>query len=503
MVTNTMHSLKNRLPRKPYCADDFSHGIRILPEKFALEKRYIQLNTPAVKSFMVFDIDRHDAALAAEDSGLPPPTFIVINPKNHHAHVIYALSSPVCVSVKGREKPKKYLKTIERAYAGHLGADPGYCGLLAKNPWHGHWDTIAHENAVYDLATLAAYVNLSAVTKKMQKENAKGRNCTLFDRLRFWAYRNHQGKMGQQWENALMNEAQRLNDFQNPLPYREVKCIAKSVFRWTCRQGNFSFNRQRQRALKRWSRESKRQSGIELIKKGLTNRAIAEILEVSQRTLTRWRRYLSSDQQRVDNAINQISADHSQVSSVQNNRPAVVDHGTNQTYETCRYDEMNHVGMRNEKVTKNIMAEYPCKKNRISLWSLRRNIYYCPFYEQHNRNRVFIKAGYNLAIWYLNVSKSYKVAYHRLVNEWNECCGMFSTKALHSIEGGGCLEPERRHEVGDQSGGVQSKIFRSCGSGSFSDFWLCCGEVSVLGGFLSHFRFACSASSFSSHRRCF
>jgi hypothetical protein len=178
------------LPYKPYCTDDFSRGLKILPLALALGKKYIQLNPPQMQTFLVFDIDRPGAALAAEDADLPAPTLTVVNPANKHAHMIYALAVPVCTSIYAKNKPYLYLEAIKGAYVQRLGSDPRYAGLISKNPWHPAWHTIEHGNAVYQLSVLADYVVLpSKKSRTLLRGNVLGRNCTLFDNLRFWAYR--------------------------------------------------------------------------------------------------------------------------------------------------------------------------------------------------------------------------------------------------------------------------------------------------------------------------
>jgi DNA-binding CsgD family transcriptional regulator len=230
-------SFQDRLPLKPYCSNNpQEEGLKILPLAYALGKKYIQVNPPCMKSFLLFDIDRAGAALAAEDADLPAPTFTVVNPANRHAHLLYALEAPVCTSEAGRDGPKRFCKAVEGAYRDRLGADMGFAGLIVKNPWHEAWLTIENGNAVYQLSELADYVEFSPTRKR---ENPMGRNCTLFDTLRYWAYDSiHEywkvdGRGA--WEEALLQKARFFNDFPDALPAQEVKHIARSVARWTWR----------------------------------------------------------------------------------------------------------------------------------------------------------------------------------------------------------------------------------------------------------------------------
>ncbi|MCG9115921.1 replication initiation protein [Laribacter hongkongensis] len=125
-------------PRRPYCADE-KHFARIRPKVTALGERYIQLNPPAHQAWLILDIDRPGAALAWDDADLPPPTYVAINPENGHAHIGYALSSPVCTTDAARIAPMRYLAAIERAYTEKARADFAFAGSLAKNPLHPSW----------------------------------------------------------------------------------------------------------------------------------------------------------------------------------------------------------------------------------------------------------------------------------------------------------------------------------------------------------------------------
>jgi hypothetical protein len=299
-----MQDFMLNLPYKPYCANEFSGGTKVLPLKMALGYKYIQLNPPQRKSFLIFDIDRTGAALAAEDADLPAPTMTVVNPANRHAHVIYALSAPVCMSDNAHDEPQRYVEAIEGAYLERLGADPGYCGLLAKNPWHTHWDTMENGNAVYLLSELADYVELPLLRKKNLRTNSLGRNCTLFDTLRIWAYKtikNYWQPEGEgKWQEAVMLEASRSNVFDETLSEREVRCIGRSVARWTWRhikpvsreyiEKTHTPEAQRARRSKLTRKqEAIREQGFEMMREGKSNTEIVKELGAGERTVERWR----------------------------------------------------------------------------------------------------------------------------------------------------------------------------------------------------------------------
>ena len=182
-----------RWPRRPYCSDDLESGLRIRSLAQALTKPYIQANPPHLRVWALFDIDRPLAALAWEDADLPPPTWTAINRQNGHAHSAWGLEVPVLVDGLGaRDAPLRYLCAVESLMAERLQADPGFGGLITKNPAHPLWWTLRGPRLAYSLGELAEW--LPGLEKHRPKRRAPdqiglGRNVALFDRVRQWAYR--------------------------------------------------------------------------------------------------------------------------------------------------------------------------------------------------------------------------------------------------------------------------------------------------------------------------
>ena len=135
-------ALDERTPHRPYCTDDLRAGLRIRTRRAALRLPYIQANPPHLRFWMLHDIDRPGGALAWEDAGLPPPAWAAINRDNMHAHLAWGLSAPVLTGDAGRAEPIRYLCAIESAYRAALDADPGYSGLITKNPLHERWQVL-------------------------------------------------------------------------------------------------------------------------------------------------------------------------------------------------------------------------------------------------------------------------------------------------------------------------------------------------------------------------
>lgn len=299
-----------RWPRRPYCSDDLANGLRIRSLAKALTHPYIQANPPHLRVWALFDIDRAGAALAWEDADLPPPTWTAINRQNGHAHSAWGLEVPVLVDGLGaRDAPLRYLCAVESLMAERLQADPGFGGLITKNPAHPLWWTLKGPRLSYSLGELAEY--LPGLEKHRPKRRAPdqiglGRNVALFDRLRQWAYRAirpHWGGGLQGW-NAWLSQcnsrALTYNaDFLTPLDGREVWHLARSVAKWTWRnttaEGFSAWQAAQGRKagiasgkVRRSASEDKRATARLMRAKGMPFRDIAAELGVSVRTAFVW-----------------------------------------------------------------------------------------------------------------------------------------------------------------------------------------------------------------------
>jgi len=298
----------DRLPRRPYCADDLADGLRIRSLAQALTKPYIQVNPPRLRVWSIFDVDRPGAAVAWEDAMLPPPAWAAVNRENGHAHLVYGLSAPVLVdSPDMRQGPLRYLCAVEAAFRAKLEADSGYTGLITKNPAHPLWRVLRGPQRGYELGELAEWVDLSKhAPRRKPEEVGLGRNVTLFDWLRHYAYRHIRQYKGAGernfvlWQSHLNNKALLRNgDFQHPLDGKEVWHIAKSVAKWTWRRfdlaasdAKFSQLQAHRGKLSGEARvaasEDRRVSARLMQTQGYSSRAIAQILGVNQSTVVRW-----------------------------------------------------------------------------------------------------------------------------------------------------------------------------------------------------------------------
>lgn len=291
-----------QLPRKPYCTNKLG-AMKVRSKVHALQHRYLQHNQPKLVAFMVFDVDYDQATFAWDDAGLPPPLWVATNPKNGHAHLCYALSAPVSRSNLSRLEPLRYLAAIEAALCDRLGADIGYSGLICKNPLHPHWKTIWYDVEPYDLSYLEEFCgDISHYTDRRRKwtEYGLGRNVTLFENVREWAYkavRDFWYPNGEEhWCDAVLARCETINgQFKSPLDIHESDAVSKSVAKWVWRH----FTPEKFRAIqaargvkggkaKGEAYADKRSQARDMAAQGLSCRAIAKKLGCSPQSVSNW-----------------------------------------------------------------------------------------------------------------------------------------------------------------------------------------------------------------------
>ncbi|MBI1624942.1 replication initiation protein [Comamonas suwonensis] len=232
------------LPEKVRSAEYKDEGTRFRRKEKALAYRYVELNQ-LYKKFIALDIDIPGSAFFWDERGLPPPSIIVINPENAHCQYFYELKTPVYYTEEARRAPQKFYEATDIALTHMLGADLGFTGHLVKNPIHPYWHTICHNNKV-DLEDFQDYgVDLRAYKRKLAlRESGIGRNTTLFDTLRHWAYvevKKYPSLAAFQASvdtKALTINGHFIDHLNSVLPAKEVLSTAKSVGKWTWKHRN-------------------------------------------------------------------------------------------------------------------------------------------------------------------------------------------------------------------------------------------------------------------------
>ena len=231
------------LPLWPLASDDLLHGIYRTSRHNALDRRYIEANPQAMSNLLVVDIDHPDALMRAMWNRQEwQPNAVVENPANGHAHAVWALAEPVTRTEYARRKPVAYAAAVTEGLRRSVDGDKGYSGLMTKNPTHEQWEASWLTDHLYNLDELNEHLTVadfmppdSWQRTKRKKPVGLGRNCTLFETARTWAYREIRHHWGDPsgLVDAISLKAHDLNgQFSEPLPIREAEDIARSISRW-------------------------------------------------------------------------------------------------------------------------------------------------------------------------------------------------------------------------------------------------------------------------------
>lgn len=232
------------LPLWPLASDDLHAGVYRRSRGGAMGRRYIETNPRALSNLLVVDIDHEDAALRTLwNRQAWWPNAVVENPANGHAHAVWALSEPITRTEYARRKPLAFAAAVTEGLRRSVDGDAGYSGLLTLNPAHDDWDALWCTNdRLYDLDELAEHLTDGgymppASWKRTKRRNqvGLGRNCSIFETARTWAYREIRNHWfdGTGLHDAISAHVNELNaEFPEPLPASEARAIAASIHRW-------------------------------------------------------------------------------------------------------------------------------------------------------------------------------------------------------------------------------------------------------------------------------
>jgi hypothetical protein len=236
------------LPRRPLASNNLLAGVYRHARGEALGMRYVESNPSMLSNLLVVDIDHADATMrACWDRATWWPNLVVENPTNGHAHAVWALAEPVTRTEYARRKPLALAAAVSEGLRRSVDGDQGYSGLLTKNPVHGSWTTVVcNAERLYGLHELAGYLGEAgylppASWKRSKRRNTTGlgRNCSIFETARTWAYREVRHHFGDAngLHVAISAHVHELNaEFPEPLAHNEAQDIANSIHRWITTQ---------------------------------------------------------------------------------------------------------------------------------------------------------------------------------------------------------------------------------------------------------------------------
>ncbi|WP_063057290.1 replication initiation protein [Nocardia salmonicida] len=244
LMTDGQWAMDVLLPHRPHATNRPADGQYRMSREDALEMRYIEHSPHALLGAIVIDCDHPDTALRAFERPRdhPDPSWVAQSPSGR-GHIGWWLKSPICRTDSARLKPLRYAQRVEAGLRVEIGGDPAYAGRLTKNPIHEDWETLYGPSRPYDLAELVTPATPRQMPRKPQRASGLGRNVTMFDTARRWAYPmwwHHRNGTQMEWEHMVLDYCLReVNDaFGYPLPFSEVLATSRSISRWIWR--NFS-----------------------------------------------------------------------------------------------------------------------------------------------------------------------------------------------------------------------------------------------------------------------
>ena len=257
----------------PFCANEDSHIVgRFDPEYAWATFPKLELHPPHVYASIILDCDSTEGLDDAPGkpwwggNPTPVPSWIVVNtrpgtPERRPGglHCVYALEVPVARHNAAHTLPLAFLAHVADRLSYHLGADPGYQGLITRNPLRPGEGCFTHWSRMFRY-TLGELDKLLPKGKPPSRRlTGIGRNCDLFESMISEVFRPRwAGKLGAQgWSKAWLDHVRGQNAVMFApyvLPDSECRSIAKSCFRyWTLNYDPERFSDiQRSRMGRRW-----------------------------------------------------------------------------------------------------------------------------------------------------------------------------------------------------------------------------------------------------------
>lgn len=179
------------------------------------------------------------------------PNFIIYNPINFNHQAYWLISQPVfCQESQKQAKPYKLLRAIESAFDAKYECDPRFARYISRNPLFRSVETDWRHDRAHKLAELAEVVDLNQkriITSgtRVFESGKPARNCTTFDELRFWAYKQDTTDISYElWVQRCLTKALQTNStFADTMDLNEVTSIAKSVAQYTYNKEQSSFGK--------------------------------------------------------------------------------------------------------------------------------------------------------------------------------------------------------------------------------------------------------------------
>lgn len=195
---------------------------------------YIEIRTANSYPAVLLDCDDPEQLADAISRQLvPEPSWMVTSRISGRSHVVFALARPVHRYPEARPRPLMLFRRVADYYTSVTGADPGYVGVLTRNPMAAadlSTTTTWGQRDPFSLHQLAEVVPPDWQAPHSVRSGV-GRNVDIFLTLMRWAGREENRSLPVLPLAEMLNEHY-AHEGQGRLPISEVRAIAKSVERY-------------------------------------------------------------------------------------------------------------------------------------------------------------------------------------------------------------------------------------------------------------------------------
>ena len=237
----------------PFCANEDSHIVGRFDAQTAwADFPKLEIQPPHVYASIILDCDStkglDDAPGKAWWGGNPSPvpSWMVVNtcpgtPKRRPGgiHAVYALEIPVGRTDAAHTLPLRYLAHVADRLSYHLGADPGYGGVITRNPVNPGPECFTHWGRMLPYTLRELNQKLPKDKPPSRHLTGIGRNCDFFKSMVSEVFRPRWAPIlkAQGWSTAWLDHVRTQNVATfapDVLPDSECRSITKSCFRyWT------------------------------------------------------------------------------------------------------------------------------------------------------------------------------------------------------------------------------------------------------------------------------
>ena len=259
--------------QRPFCANEDSHIVgRFDAETAWATFPKLELSPPHCHVAIILDIDSTEGLDDAPGKSwwggnpTPAPNWMVVNtrpatPQRRAGgiHAVFSIETPVARHDAAHMLPLRYLAHVADRLSYHLGADPGYQGIITRNPVNPGPGVYTHWGRMLPYTLRELDTALPKGKLPSRRLTGIGRNVDLFRSMVSEVFQPRWADTlkAQGWTEAWLDHVRTQNVATftpDVLPDSECRSIAKSCFRyWTRDYDPERFNEiQRSRNGKRW-----------------------------------------------------------------------------------------------------------------------------------------------------------------------------------------------------------------------------------------------------------